>query len=156
MDDIEEDEDITEDINIDKINKDFIDENVTEDNLYDSEIIEYDEIIKSNYLLENKVRVSDNYITNYEKVRILGIRTQQILKGSKVMLKLKDFFNWTPYELAKIELENKTTPLIIKRVLPNNTYDLWKINELSFINESHDYIKNNEELFNLKKNIYTF
>jgi hypothetical protein len=49
-------------------------------------------------------------------------------------------------ELAKYELNKKMTPLIIKRPLPNKSYEMWKISELTI-----DDIDNDELIDNLNK-----
>lgn len=77
----------------------------------------------------NENRTTDPQMTHYEKIRLLGIRTKQIAMGAKVMVKYDG--NMGAMELAKYELINKTTPLIIKRSLPNNTFELWKVSELN-------------------------
>jgi DNA-directed RNA polymerase subunit K/omega len=67
-------------------------------------------------------------MTSYERVRVLGIRAQQLNKGAKAMIKINQ--NLSVMEIAKLELEAGMTPLKIKRPLPNNTYEIWKISEL--------------------------
>ena len=67
-------------------------------------------------------------MTKYELVRVLGIRTKQISVGAKVLI--KNIQGETPLEIAIHELINKMTPFIIKRPLPNNTFELWHIKEL--------------------------
>ena len=72
-------------------------------------------------------RITKPYITKYERVKLLGIRTQQIASGAKPMLKnTKDL---SPIEIAKLELENKVIPLIIHRPLSNNKIEVWKISD---------------------------
>jgi DNA-directed RNA polymerase subunit K/omega len=87
----------------------------------------------------NMIRVPDNErittkkLTKYERVRILGIRTKQIAMGAKVMLKYEGS-DKTPEDLARLEIERKVCPILIKRTLPNNKYELWKLSELEIIN----------------------
>lgn len=70
-----------------------------------------------------------NRLTKYERARILGTRATQIQNGmSPVFLKdgkivgipdeFKDVVK-NSIDLAKLELQLKSTPLIIKRVLPS-------------------------------------
>lgn len=73
-------------------------------------------------------RITKNILTKYEKVRILGTRAKQIALGAKVLVKTND--TKSPYELAILELENNILPFKIKRPLPNNTYEIWKLSEL--------------------------
>jgi DNA-directed RNA polymerase subunit K/omega len=95
-----------------------------EDIIYDSEYVEEEE---DNYIKEEE-RISDNIMTKYEYTRILSFRTKQITLGAKIML--KDVKHLTIPEIAKLELKNKMIPLKIKRPLPNNKYEIWKISEL--------------------------
>ena len=54
---------------------------------------EYDDIIddkdsdKKTYQTPQNERITDNQMTHYEKIRILGIRSKQIAMGAKVMVK---------------------------------------------------------------------
>jgi len=146
-DDIEDDEDEDDEKNEEDIdneteeahNKIEYDKDETEDIesvkdincLYElDDIIEYD-TEQPPTMVDNDDRITDNYMTTYEKVRIIGIRTKQIAMGAKVMIKYTG--KPSALELAKLELENKMTPFIIKRPLPNNKYELWKISELNII-----------------------
>ena len=73
-------------------------------------------------------RITLNKLTKYEMVRVLGIRAQQISVGAKSLV--KNIEGKSPVEIAIYELKNKMTPFKIKRPLPNNTYEIWKIKEL--------------------------
>jgi len=77
-------------------------------------------------------RVTKNYMTIYERVRLLGERAKQLSLGAKPMIKNVD--NMNPKDVAKLELENKVMPLIIIRTLPNGVKEKWKISELEIIN----------------------
>ena len=75
-------------------------------------------------------RITGNIIlTKYERTRILGSREKQLTLGCKPMIKLTEDISFK--EIAKIELELKMTPMIIRRYLPDNTYEDWKISELN-------------------------
>jgi DNA-directed RNA polymerase subunit K/omega len=87
--------------------------------------------IKNKYIY-GEDRISKPYLTKYERVRILGTRTQQLLGGAKPML--KNFDKLTPKEMAKMELEKGVVPLIIHRPMPNGTIEVWKANELKIVN----------------------
>lgn len=62
------------------------------------------------------------YLTKYEKARILGTRALQISQGAPVHPdvegNLKD-----PLLIAEEELRKNLTPLIIRRFLPDGTYE---------------------------------
>ena len=73
-------------------------------------------------------RITKNIMTTYERVRVLGIRAKQITMGAKVLIKCDD--KLSAMEKALKELEAGMTPLKIKRTLPSNKYEIWKISEL--------------------------
>ena len=77
-------------------------------------------------------RVTKNYMTIYERVRLVGERAKQLSLGAKPMI--KNVENLNPKDIAKLELENKVMPLIIIRTLPNGVKEKWKISELKIIN----------------------
>ena len=93
---------------------------------YDNVINEYDKLAPATQVLDEN-RITLNRLTKYEIVRILGIRAQQISVGAKTLVKNID--GKSPIEIAIYELKNKMTPFKIKRPLPNNTYEIWKISE---------------------------
>jgi len=48
--------------------------------------------------------------------------------GSNILI--KGIENKTPTEIAELELKHNMIPFKIKRPLPNNTYEIWKLSEL--------------------------
>lgn len=103
--------------------------------------------------IPNDQRTTDPQMTHYERIRLLGIRTKQISMGAKVMVKYDGQLGAT--ELAKYELNNKTTPLVIKRPLPDNTFELWKVSELNVGDDDNEQLF--EELnqsFQQNQNLY--
>lgn len=61
------------------------------------------------------------YLTKYEKARVLGTRAMQIAQGAPVHTDVgteKD-----PLNIAEMELEKNETPLIIRRHLPDGTFE---------------------------------
>lgn len=62
------------------------------------------------------------YLTKYEKARVLGIRALQIAQGAPVQLEI-DVNITDPLLIAEQELKKKRTPLIIRRFLPDGTYE---------------------------------
>lgn len=73
-------------------------------------------------------RITKPWLTKYERVRLLGERTQQLTLGAKPMLKVTE--NLTPKEIAELEIKNNVLPLIIERPLFNGKKEHWKISEL--------------------------
>ena len=143
---------IETDYNDDK-DTDIKNEDYNEDCLYEyDEILDDKESDKKEYQIPQEERITDKQLTHYEKVRILGVRSKQIAMGAKVMVKYDT--NMSSIELAKYELNNKMTPLIIKRPLPNNSFEMWKISELTIDNIDNDgLIDNLNKTFKIDYNI---
>ncbi len=61
--------------------------------------------------------------TKYEAARIIGARALQIAMGAPLILKLSEDelkrINYSPVELAKIELSKGILPITIKRPMPD-------------------------------------
>ena len=68
------------------------------------------------------------YLTKYEKERILGIRAMQIANGAPVQIDIGHEVD--PLNIAEEELKQGKTPLIIRRHLPDGTYEDVAVNEL--------------------------
>jgi DNA-directed RNA polymerase subunit K/omega len=73
-------------------------------------------------------RVSNNRLTKFELVRILGERTNQLTMGAKPLVKN---INGLSYEkIAESELLLNMLPFKIKRPLPNGMFEIWSLDEL--------------------------
>ena len=85
--------------------------------------------------IENEETINEkqttNYITKYEKAKIIGFRAQQLSKGAAPSIDIGEEYN--PYNIALMELEQNKLPLMIKRKLPNGSVEYWKTNELIII-----------------------
>ena len=68
------------------------------------------------------------YLTKYEKARILGIRAMQIANGAPVLVETGNELD--PLNIAELELKEGKTPLIIRRNLPDGTHEDVAVNEL--------------------------
>lgn len=78
--------------------------------------------------IDKRKRISIPILTKYEKARIIGLRTQQLLNGAQPLVDTRGLKSHL--EIAEKELKDKKIPFIIKRNLPNNKAEYWKINEL--------------------------
>jgi DNA-directed RNA polymerase I, II, and III subunit RPABC2 len=71
-------------------------------------------------------------MTKYEKTRILGQRAKQINEGAPTFNKI-DSTVIDGYLIAVKELEQKKTPFIIRRPLPNGGSEYWRIQDLEIL-----------------------
>ena len=71
-------------------------------------------------------------LTKYERARVLGLRAKQINSGSDIFVDVPPSI-FDGYAIAKIELEQKRIPFIIRRPLPNGASEYWSVNDLQQI-----------------------
>ena len=74
-------------------------------------------------------RITSRFMTKYERARILGTRALQISMNAPVMVDLEGLTD--PLKIAEKELEQRKIPLIVRRYLPDGTYEDWPINDLT-------------------------
>jgi len=72
---------------------------------------------------------SQPFLTQYEKTRILGFRTNQLAQGAKPFVKVDSYVK-TTLEIAKMELEQRRLPFIVKRPMPDGTFEYWRLSDL--------------------------
>ena len=72
------------------------------------------------------------FLTNYERTKCISFRASQISNGAKPYL-LVPVGVTDSYEIAKMELENKRLPFIIKRPLPDGSYEVWRLSDLVMV-----------------------
>ncbi|KAI5192481.1 DNA-directed RNA polymerases I, II, and III subunit RPABC2 [Nematocida minor] len=78
--------------------------------------------------IEAEKRFTSPIMTKFERAKILGIRAQQISMSAPIMVEYGD--ETDPVEIAKKELKEKKTPLIVLRRLPDSTYEKWAVKDL--------------------------
>ena len=83
--------------------------------------------------IPDEERTTPAFMTKYEKARIIGTRALQISKNAPVLVDLgKDDID--PILIAEKELAEKKIPFVIRRYLPDGSYEDWKTSELNIIN----------------------
>lgn len=73
-------------------------------------------------------RITTPFMTKYERARVLGTRALQISMCAPIMVELEN--ETDPLQIAMKELKAKKIPLIIRRYLPDGSYEDWSIDEL--------------------------
>ncbi|KAG8820722.1 DNA-directed RNA polymerases I II and III subunit RPABC2 [Serendipita sp. 400] len=76
----------------------------------------------------NKVRITTRYLTKYERARILGTRALQISMNAPILVPAEG--ETDPLQIAIKELAQKKIPLIIRRYLPDGSFEDWSVSEL--------------------------
>lgn len=99
------------------------------------------------YKKPNKVRITTPYLTKYERARILGTRALQIrsvdgffVQRWRPLKAALDSMNAPilvpaegesdPLQIAIKELAAKKIPLVIRRYLPDGSFEDWSVSEL--------------------------
>lgn len=88
-------------------------------------------------IIPNEKRLSSRVMTIYELTCIIGMRTEELVRGAPLLIKGLDEF--TPVQQAYLELIAKKTPYKIKRpYLFANKYEIWTIAEMLIIHYQYD------------------
>ena len=69
------------------------------------------------------------FITKYERAKILGERAKQLNAGARPFVVVSDEII-DGYVIALMEFEQKKLPMIIRRPLPNNGCEYWRVADL--------------------------
>eukprot|EP01089_Gocevia_fonbrunei_P005534 TRINITY_DN16008_c0_g1_i1.p1 TRINITY_DN16008_c0_g1~~TRINITY_DN16008_c0_g1_i1.p1 ORF type:complete len:126 (-),score=28.53 TRINITY_DN16008_c0_g1_i1:148-525(-) len=77
----------------------------------------------------NKEKKTTRYLTKYERARILGTRALQISMNAPIMVELESDVS-DPLEIAMKELRERKIPIIIRRYMPDGSYEDWTLDEL--------------------------
>lgn len=80
---------------------------------------------------KSKERNTTPYMTKYERARVLGTRALQIAMCAPVMVELEG--ETDPLQIAMKELKQRKIPIIIRRYLPDGSFEDWGIDELIIV-----------------------
>jgi DNA-directed RNA polymerase I, II, and III subunit RPABC2 len=69
------------------------------------------------------------FMTQYEKTKCISFRASQLEHGAAPYIVVPEGVT-DAYQIAKMELEAKRLPYIIKRTLPDGTFEVWRLSDL--------------------------
>lgn len=72
------------------------------------------------------------FLTKYERTRIIGQRANELSLGARAYIQVPEHVT-DVREIARMELEQKRLPYIIKRPLPNGQYEYWRLADLMIL-----------------------
>ncbi len=75
-----------------------------------------------------KDRITTPYMTKYERARVLGTRAMQISMNAPTLVAVEN--ETDPLKIAEKELRERKLPIMIRRYLPDGSYEDWGIDEL--------------------------
>jgi len=76
--------------------------------------------------------MSPPFLTVYERTKILGTRTNQLAEGARPFVTVPEHMTH-PLEIAKLELEQRRLPFIVKRPMPDGTFEFWRLSDLMIL-----------------------
>ena len=69
------------------------------------------------------------FLSNYERTKVISYRASQICNGAKPYIVVPEGVH-EAHVIAKMELDAKKLPFIIKRPLPDGSFEVWRLNDL--------------------------
>ena len=110
----------------DEVDKEFEEEEEEEESENkDSVILESQDGQKP---ISSQERTTTPFLTKYEKARIIGARALQISKNAPIFVNIDG--ETDPILIAEKELREKKIPFIIRRFLPDGSFEDWPVKDL--------------------------
>lgn len=94
-----------------------------------SKIEDYHDVIRSYDPSKNSTR---NILTKYEKVKIVGLRAEQLQRGAMPNVEF-DAATFNPILIATKELQDRKLPFMICRTLANGEKEYWRLDDMVII-----------------------
>lgn len=105
---------------------DYIDQENYEDQKFN--IVSYNDVIKN---INKKEKKTIPCLSKFEKARIIGTRLQQLAYGAQPKINTENLFDIK--DIVEEELKQRKIPFIIRRPLPNGTFEDWKMEEFEYV-----------------------
>ena len=91
-----------------------------------STIEDYHDVIRAYNPSKN---ISRNFMTLYEKVKVVGLRAEQLRRGAQPLVDFDDK-NFDAIRIATDELVQRKLPFMIGRTLPNGEKEYWRLEDM--------------------------
>jgi|UniRef100_A0A6C0JWW9 DNA-directed RNA polymerase subunit K/omega len=82
---------------------------------------------------QDKFHKSQPFLSVYERTKILGFRANQLAQGARSYLKPVPDHITSTLEIAKLELNQRLLPFIIKRPIPDGSFEYWRLTDLMIL-----------------------
>jgi DNA-directed RNA polymerase I, II, and III subunit RPABC2 len=76
----------------------------------------------------SKPKITTRYLTKYERARLLGTRALQLSQNAPPLVEVEG--ETDPLKIAGKELRERKLPLIVRRYLPDGSFEDWSLDEL--------------------------
>ena len=81
---------------------------------------------------DDPVHRSMPFLSIFEKTKIIGMRTNQLAQGARPYILVPEHIT-SVQEIAKLELEQRRLPIIIKRHMPDGSYEKFRLSDMLLI-----------------------
>jgi len=71
-----------------------------------------------------------NILTKYEKVKLIGVRAEQLQRGAPPNVPFDDSVPFDARALAHEELRQHKLPLMLRRKLPDGSLEYWRLDDM--------------------------
>jgi len=101
-------------------------------------ILEYQEVDEGDIALKSAPPLNDvkhrsmPFLSIFEKTKILGMRTNQLAQGARPFITVPEYITDVK-DIAILELEQRRLPIIIKRFMPDGTYEKFRLSDMMMI-----------------------
>jgi DNA-directed RNA polymerase I, II, and III subunit RPABC2 len=72
---------------------------------------------------------SPPFLTQYERTKIIGMRANQLSQGARPYIQVPEYVTRVG-EIARMELEARRLPFIVRRVMPDGSHEYWRLSDL--------------------------
>jgi DNA-directed RNA polymerase I, II, and III subunit RPABC2 len=101
-------------------------------------VLDYEEDEQSSIPLRTTLSEEDPYhksmpfLSVFEKTKIIGMRTNQLAQGARPYIVVPEHIT-SVLDIAKLELEQRRLPIIIKRHMPDGKYEKFRLSDMIII-----------------------
>jgi DNA-directed RNA polymerase I, II, and III subunit RPABC2 len=100
-------------------------------------LLDYEEAVRASIPLQSAPagsgadpkHTSPPFLTVFERTKILGARANMIAEGARPFVDVPSHVT-SPLEIAKLELEQRRLPFIVKRPMPDGSFEYWRLSDL--------------------------
>ncbi len=72
---------------------------------------------------------SPPFLTLYERTKIIGFRANQLSQGARPFIDIPEYVTDVS-EIARLELQARRLPFIIRRPMPDGSHEYWRLSDL--------------------------
>jgi len=137
MSKVEDDIDVELDLDVDEVDPEELEQeeydsedsgDEEEEYEYEEKEEEFPEAEATEIIVADEDRVTSDVLSKYEIIELISIRATQISKGNRVFTDVTGLRD--PISMAIKEIFDNQCPLLIKRHIGNNKFEIWNPNEM--------------------------